>query len=283
VKRYWMPLKIGDYLAETAHLTVAEHGAYLLLLMYYWIHSGLAAEEDAIRRISRMTPRQWSQSRDVLKAFFDEGWRHPALDLEIRHALEISEVNSANARKSHANRKKFAAQPQANSHTQQHLQLQPNSLPSGESSPPSPEVSNHVGNQKSSSASRLDPTWTPNAADEKVARDYGMSQTDIARELAKFRAHHAEKGFLSHDWSASWLKWCSRWNGKPMPINPSIGGEVSAIQKVHVKADTPQWEAWQTYRKKTTGKGTPTDKHFGWYFDSEWLSRHPPATSARRS
>jgi hypothetical protein len=35
-----------------------------------------------------------------------------------------------------------------------------------------------------------------------------------------------------------------------MPIKPPIGGDVSAVQKVHVKADTPEWEAWQTYRKK---------------------------------
>jgi uncharacterized protein YdaU (DUF1376 family) len=273
VKRFWMPLNIGDYLAETGHLTVAEHGAYLLLLMYYWTHSSLPAEEHAIRRISRMTSRQWSQSRDTLKALFGEGWRHPALDREIRKAIEISEVNAANARKSHANRKRFVANAQSNSHTQQHLQL--DSLPSGESSAPSPEVGNNGGNRKSSSASRLDPHWTPNAADEKVARDYEMSQTDIASELAKFRAHHAERGFLSHDWSATWLKWCSRWDGKPKPIKPSVSGEVGAIKKVHVKTDTPQWKAWQTYLKEITGKGTPADKNFGWYFDREWPPGHP--------
>jgi uncharacterized protein YdaU (DUF1376 family) len=273
MKRFWMPINIGDYLAETGHLTVAEHGAYNLLRMYYWTHSGLPAEEGAIRRISKMTSRQWSLSRDVLKALFGEGWRHLALDHEIRKAIEISEANSANARKSHANRKKFAAESQANSRTQQHLHT--NSLPSGESSPPSPEVGNQVGNPKSSSASTLAPNWTPNAADENVASGYGMSQIDIASEVKKFRAYHAEKGSASHDWSASWLMWCSRWDGKPMPIKPSIGGEAGAVQKVHVKADTPEWEAWQAYLKKTTGKGTPTDKNFGWYFDSIWPPGYP--------
>jgi uncharacterized protein YdaU (DUF1376 family) len=273
MKRYWMPTKVGDFLTETAHLTVAEVGAYHLLCMYYWIHSRLPAEEDAIRRISRLAPRQWSQSRDALAALFDEGWRHPALELEIRHAIERSEVNSANARKSHANRKKFATHSQATSHTQ--LQLQSDSLPTGERDTPSREAVTNAGNHNSSAGSRLDPNWTPKSADEKVACDYGMSQMDIASELAKFRAHHAERGSLSHDWSASWLKWCSRWNGKPKPIKPSIGGEVSATRQVHVKVDTPQWKAWQSYQRETTGKGTPTDKSFGWYFDGEWPPGHP--------
>jgi uncharacterized protein YdaU (DUF1376 family) len=273
VKRYWMPLNIGDYLAATGHLSVSEHGAYLLLLMSYWTKSSLPAEEEAIRRISRMTTRQWSQSRNVLKALFAEDWRHPTLDGEIRKALEISEINSANARKSHANRKRLAVKPQANSHTQQHLQ--PESLPSGESSPPSPEVGYQVKKQKSSVASRLDPNWTPDQADEKVAGGFGMSAVDISSEVTRFRAYHAEKGTSSHDWSASWLKWCSRWDGRPVPIKPLGVGEVVASQKVHVKMDTPQWEAWQVHVKETTGKGTPFDKNFGWYFDSEWPPSSP--------
>lgn len=45
-------------------------------------------------------------------------------------------------------------------------------------------------------------------------------------------------------------------------------------QKVVVKFNTPQWDAWDRYLRKTTGKGPIRSERLdGYYFDTEW----PPA------
>lgn len=111
-----MPLYIADYLAGTAHLTTAEHGAYLLLIMHYWTKGGLPADDDTIRRITRMSNRQWAQSKEVLRSLFGSHlsspkrnhWWHPRVEREIAQAIEKSRVNSANAKRSHSERIKVA-------------------------------------------------------------------------------------------------------------------------------------------------------------------------------
>lgn len=124
-----MPLDIGDYLRDTGHLSVAEHGAYLLLIMRYWEDGGLPTDERMIQRYSRMTPEQWAESRDVLAAFFDADWHHGRIDAEISKAEEIIGKRRAAAEHRHA---------KSNAHAQQ---VQSTSSDTGVPPSPSPELS----------------------------------------------------------------------------------------------------------------------------------------------
>ena len=67
----FMPFFVGDYLADTTHLTVTEHGAYMLLLMSMWRNGGsLPSDDKSLARHARCTRGQWDRIRPVLMSFF---------------------------------------------------------------------------------------------------------------------------------------------------------------------------------------------------------------------
>lgn len=88
MSRPWMPLYVADYLADTGHLSTLEHGAYMLLIMHYWQHGELPAEETRISRVCRLSGDEWAESRETLKSLFDEDWRHKRIDEELAEAEE---------------------------------------------------------------------------------------------------------------------------------------------------------------------------------------------------
>jgi uncharacterized protein YdaU (DUF1376 family) len=90
-----MPLYVGDYLADTRHLSAAQHGAYLLLLMHYWAKGGLPADDRQLANIAAMAPAEWQRHRAVIAAFFGEGWRHSRLDQEIHRTTAIRAKRAA--------------------------------------------------------------------------------------------------------------------------------------------------------------------------------------------
>lgn len=55
-----MPLFVDAYLADTTHLTLEEHGAYLLLLMAMWRREGSVPDDDTMTaRMLGLSPRAW--------------------------------------------------------------------------------------------------------------------------------------------------------------------------------------------------------------------------------
>lgn len=96
----WMPLYIGDYLRDTGDLSAAENGAYLLLLMHAWVRGGaLPPDDERLRRLAKMDPKEWATSRDTVLGFFQrtgEELRHKRVDNELaRAATSISQRSAA--------------------------------------------------------------------------------------------------------------------------------------------------------------------------------------------
>lgn len=99
MSRAWMPLYVADYLADTGHLSAAEHGAYLLLIMHYWQNGGLPNEDRRLARICRMSPEEWADARETLFDMFDDGWKHARIEEELQAARDISEKAKEKAAK----------------------------------------------------------------------------------------------------------------------------------------------------------------------------------------
>lgn len=85
----WMPLYPRDYLADTRHLTTLQHGAYLLLIMEYWIKGKLPDSDAGRARVTAMTRKQWLTNRSALAAMFSPDWRHDRIERELQKANEL--------------------------------------------------------------------------------------------------------------------------------------------------------------------------------------------------
>lgn len=91
----WMPLYVADYLADTGHLNVQQHGAYLLLIMHYWRTGYLPTDDESLSRIARCDKRLWSKIMPVISQFFNKGWKHPRVDYELHLADKTISKRSA--------------------------------------------------------------------------------------------------------------------------------------------------------------------------------------------
>lgn len=91
MKRPWMPLYVGDYLGDTGHLTTAQHGAYLLLMMHYWRKGELPDDDRQLSKITKLPLKTWCDYRPVLQDFFHSGWKHKRIDAELERMMRVSE------------------------------------------------------------------------------------------------------------------------------------------------------------------------------------------------
>jgi uncharacterized protein YdaU (DUF1376 family) len=102
-----MMLWTDAYLADTTHLRVEEHGAYLLLLMAAWrAKDGALADNDQfLARVCRCTPERWrSKFRPVMEPFFTIAgglWTQKRLLKEREHLKNIRAKRVAAAHAKH--------------------------------------------------------------------------------------------------------------------------------------------------------------------------------------
>lgn len=234
MSRAWMPLYVGDFLADTMHLNCQETGAYLRLLMHAWQHEGLIEDNNELMaRIVRCHPPHWPRLRKVMEPFFDltktpGSWYSKRLGLELGKAEEISSKRKAAALQMHskspANGMQMHTQSQSQSHKEEDKK-----------------------ERERARGARLPPDWAISPIDWDFAKDLGWSADQITNEFDKFCDYwHAKTGQAATktNWSATWRNWIRRAGENRRPnvqTRKDINREKwdSALAKLRKYAEAP--------------------------------------------
>jgi uncharacterized protein YdaU (DUF1376 family) len=101
----YIQLYVADYLADTAHLNAAQHGAYLLLIMNYWQRGKpLDNRNERLTNVARMSNEEWQQNKDSIAEFFEidgDIWTHRRIEADLANVAakqsKTSEAGKASA------------------------------------------------------------------------------------------------------------------------------------------------------------------------------------------
>lgn len=217
----WMPLYIGDYLADTAHLDCQQHGAYLLIIMAYWRAGGALPDDDTkLARIVRLAPAKWRAIRPAIADFFevvDGQWKHSRIEREIDAALSNKErqrqrtVNATAARRGRNDERDVPRNEAPDDNVTTDVTRSPSPSPSPSPSslrsdseaqltltPPEPE--------KPKRGSRIDPDWMPgDPATLEFCRQNGLDLDDETQRFRDYWLGESGKAASKLDWDRTFM------------------------------------------------------------------------------
>jgi uncharacterized protein YdaU (DUF1376 family) len=208
----WMPLFIGDYLADTSRLTTEQHGAYLLLIMDYWRNGPPPDDDSVLQNITKMREQEWQKSKQIVMKFFDlvDGkYTHSRIDKELSDAAKAKDKAEAKAKKAAESRWSKEAIKHDVSNTSSNAPSIPTSNAQAmhkECPSPSPLP---IKSKADAVATRLPTDWNPSQKDIEFClkeRPDLNPLTVAARFVDHWIAQPGVKGRKT-DWSATWRNW----------------------------------------------------------------------------
>ena len=212
----WMPMYWRDYIADTRNLSTEQHGAYLLLIGYYWVTGRPLPDDDAqLCAVARCTLARWRALRPLVLAFFrreHDGWRHKRIDHELAKTTGAYErrtkANRENIRKRYqkpTNGSPVVDAPSYQPNTQ--LQPQPQSEANAsevEAAPPAPPAPPKRKTRLPEDF-HVPPDWLAWAIE-----DHGMLAGQVYEQAKRFTDHWRGTGEPKADWQATWRNWIRR-------------------------------------------------------------------------
>jgi uncharacterized protein YdaU (DUF1376 family) len=229
----WMPLFIGDYLADTTRLTTEQHGAYLLLIMDYWRNGPPPDDDVVLSNITRSTASAWKKLRAPMSVFFKvEGgkWSHGRIDREIEDAEAGKLKAQTKASKAAEVRWSKQALSNAPSNAPSIGQAMLEECPSPSASP-SP-LKQPPKKAESAPATRLPADWLPDDDAAHFCRAE-RPELDPMQVGERFRDYWISQPGLKGrktDWMATWRNWVR--NERPPQARGSPSGRPEKFDPV---------------------------------------------------
>jgi len=232
----WMPLFIGDYLADTSRLTTEQHGAYLLLIMDYWRNGPPPDDDSVLENITKMREKDWQKCKPTVMRFFtlaDGKYTHTRIDRELAEASKAKDKAEVKARKAAESRWGKEAAKHESSNTSSNAPSIPpsNAQAMHEECPlPSPLPTK---SKADAVATRLPADWGPSPKEIQFCRTE-RPELDVEAVAATFRdywiAMPGVKGRKT-DWSATWRNWVRNQRTQAPPQKQTIHDKRSATAK----------------------------------------------------
>lgn len=170
----WMPLYIGDYLADTIRLTAEQHGAYLLLLMEHWMRGPIPDDDEVLSQITRLPIDRWNKTRGLFLGYFsviDGFWINKRCTAEKQKADAFLAKQKANGAK--GGRPKNPKNPnETQTEPNSKAKHNPNESPSPSPSPSQLKEEKNIRTPKADAFGVLDILASFPTLPESIAADY---------------------------------------------------------------------------------------------------------------
>lgn len=230
---------IGDYLKDTAHLSLLEHGVYTRLMDVYYTREGAIPEADAARLIGARSKDERAALKAVLAEFFtlvDGAHRQDRCEREIARFQDKQ-------RKAKASAEARWAKPETQ--TEGNANASANASPDAmrthtEGNAPRARPQSPVTSHQSPTQAELAPEAAkPPRPARKAPPDFSITDDLIAwskaecpgvsiqAETAKFRDHTFATP--RSDWAGTWRNWMRRAAASREGTGKSPNGKASDI------------------------------------------------------
>lgn len=266
----YMPLYVGDYLADAAHISTLSHGAYLLLIMNYWQRGkALPANDRVLAGIAKLTPEQWADVKLDLADFFQEVdgcWRHKRIEQELETARgKVAKASAAGKASAEARANARSTDAEQPSNHKIRLEEEEKKEPLSEKSDAGLSLVAETG-KRAAYPEDFEHFWKAYPTDalmskKKAAAEWKKLPSD-KRALAlvscpAFKAHcQANPDYRP-------VHAC-RYLSEERFVGFAATQERVSDAGVHIMAGDPGWDEWQAVKK------TPTDAKGGWWFPSKF-------------